>query len=174
VQLLIAYHQSLRRVPHLTVTWAHQPPPFGSEQRSPYQNHSPHLSAVSYPLHVQGRLQHPTDPFRAIESDEPNRANTGTSTAAELSKGLAVASTKTDDGDDWITKSATVDAPPESTQAPEETASTSIATDEWSEMDFPPLSTGKGQTKAEHGVWSEKVPPKQTTPRSYFSSVRLI
>jgi hypothetical protein len=171
--LLIAYNQSLRRVPHLTVTWAHQPPPFGLEQRSPYPIHSPHLSAVSYPLHAQDRLRplrgqsaSPTNLFRTIESDSHHMgSDTTTVTTDGLSKRSATTSTKTDDGnDDWIAQSANLGVPPESIKASEDPAL--ATTDEWSEMDFPPLSKVKGQTKAEHGVWGEKIPLKPTSPRS--------
>ncbi|KAF8221675.1 hypothetical protein L208DRAFT_659669 [Tricholoma matsutake] len=165
---------SLRRVPHLTVTWAHQPPPFGFEQRSPYPNRSPHLTAVSYPLHVQDRLQSlrgqppsSTNLFCSIESDSLyTGSHTITAAADGLSKESIPPSTKTEDDnddDDWIAQTAGHDIHPGSLKALEDPTP---KTDEWSEMDFPPLSKVQGQAKTEHGVWSEKITSIRTSPRS--------
>lgn len=47
--LTLIFGQTLRRVPHLTVTWAHQPVPSGQTNRSTnYQNHSPYSYQISY------------------------------------------------------------------------------------------------------------------------------
>jgi hypothetical protein len=83
----------------------------------------------------------------------------------ELSK-RSTSSIKTDDDDDdWITQSANnLDVTPGATKASEEPTPTTKG--EWSEMDFPPLVKAKGQTKAEHSVWGEKISSKQTSPRS--------
>jgi hypothetical protein len=177
-RLLTTYNQSLRRVPHLTVTWAHHQPPFGFEQRFSPHNH-PQLSAVSYPLHAQermrplrGRSASPTNLFHTIESDSHHiGSDATTTTAGGLSKDSTSTSTKADDdNDDWTTQSDSLNAPPESTNDSEEP--TSATTREWSEMDFPPLSRVKGQIQAEHGVWGGKTQLKKTSPRSCYFSIR--
>ena len=80
----------------------------------------------------------------------------------------AAASTEIDDdGNDGLVAQSTNDIPPGSTQISEEPS-----TGEWSEVDFPPLGKMKGQIKVMNGVWGEKTPSKQTSPRSCIFTFR--
>ena len=104
-----------------------------------------------------------TDLIRGNESDSSHLG-----TAAEADTKLSTAtSSKTDDdydNDQTTLATADLDVSTGSTRASEEPTGT--ATGKWSDMDFPPLSATKEQSKVEHGVWSEKMPPKHASPRS--------
>ena len=90
-----------------------------------------------------------------------------------LSKSSTAASIKTDDNDnddddDWISQSTNLDVLPGSSK--EDAEEPTPTKGEWSVMDFPPLGRVKGETTTQHGVWVEKIPSKQTSPRSEIPS----
>ncbi|KAG5644609.1 hypothetical protein DXG03_008087 [Asterophora parasitica] len=143
--------QALRRIPHLTVTWAHQPPPFGFEQRSPYTPFQ-HHNVANYPLHVQ-------DPDRAFPQRDlhtdpfgfPRRDGNGAfiRRMRTLGNASSVASDAENESIDTDTEEG----------AGRRTAN-SVAGDghpvKWSDMDFPPLGNAKGSMKPGSGVWSDR------------------
>ncbi|RDB29418.1 hypothetical protein Hypma_015762 [Hypsizygus marmoreus] len=157
---------TLRRVPHLTVTWAHQPPPFGFEQRSPYQNiHSPQLNFAPYPLHVQDRIQPRSNAGLGFgqhtnEDRSITRYHHSTPIARSLFEFPAVSE---------VDGVSDVGAPESLTEAPredfleEESTVTRVA---WSDMDFPPLGNSVGQYKVGYGAWTEKKAFKEQAIRS--------
>ncbi|KAG6862152.1 hypothetical protein C0995_004234 [Termitomyces sp. Mi166 len=130
---------TLRRVPHLTVTWAHQPPPFASEHRSPYMSF-PHVNFAQYPLHVQNQSQFTrarpaslTDPFgfsRALIKATKSSSERGTISDTGSENDVAYFENSLGDA----------------TSA------------RWSDMDFPPLGNTKRLLKIGSGVWSERQP----------------
>ncbi|KAG6879860.1 hypothetical protein C0992_010529 [Termitomyces sp. T32_za158] len=133
---------TLRRVPHLTVTWAHQPPPPALENRFPYMSF-PHPNLAQYPIHVQDRLQfargHPsslTDSFGfsrpLVKTRDSSKSTSEHGTTSDTASETDVAYP-----DDSLTDATPV---------------------RWSDMDFPPLGNTKGSLKAGSGVWSERQP----------------
>jgi hypothetical protein len=114
-----------------------------------------------------------TDLFHPVKSDLPHMGSDATIAATGgLSESSTTASIKTDDNDndcddDWVTQSANLGVPAGSTKPSEEPASTK---DEWSTMDFPPLGKVKRENMAEHSVWGEKMPSKQSSTRSEILS----
>ncbi|GLB35936.1 putative RNA recognition motif containing protein [Lyophyllum shimeji] len=154
---------TLRRVPHLTVTWAHQPAPFGSEQRSPYSPF-PHNNVAQYPLHVQDRLpfQRPrdasfSDPF-GFSQRGGNTALAGPVHRGNVSGVELQSSTEPSENaggaSDTDNESHTV----AHSESPTEAQATGVPPVRWSDMDFPPLGNAKGSTRTGSGVWSEGRP----------------
>ncbi|KAG6911611.1 hypothetical protein DXG01_011914 [Tephrocybe rancida] len=131
---------TLRRVPHLTVTWAHQPPPFGLEQRSPYMPFL-HNNLAQYPLHVQDQMQ--LTRSRALSLSDPFGFSCPPNKARRLSRSTS--------------ESGTSDTNSQNAVAYPEDAS-GDASVRWSDMDFPPLGNTKRSFKADSGVWSERHP----------------
>ncbi|KAG6866048.1 hypothetical protein C0991_009145 [Blastosporella zonata] len=132
---------TLRRVPHLTATWAHQPPPFGFEQRSPYipfpQNNFP-----QYPLHVQDQMQ--LTRTRAASLSDPfdfSRPLTRPRRSSHSTSASGASGTQS-----------------EKDVAYAEDASGDASSVRWSDMDFPPLGNTRRSLKTGSGVWSERHP----------------
>ncbi|KAJ7040393.1 hypothetical protein C8F04DRAFT_255421 [Mycena alexandri] len=155
---------TLRRVPHLTVTWAHQPAPFGFENqrgRFPFNQSD---NGTSYPFHVQN-FAPPSQPRHQSFGPSPNTTQSNLSqnsstgglglhgnSSAEVS--FSVSSTNTDD---W--KRITAPSPG---QCYDSSASFRSAgffdppAKKWTEVDFPPLGDSKSDRRAEQGVWADK------------------
>ncbi|KAF7339286.1 RNA binding protein [Mycena sanguinolenta] len=149
---------TLRRVPHLTVTWAHHPSPFGFEQQS-WHHHgrfapNRNNNATTYPFHVQNPL--PTQPGNDSLASAPSVIQSPSSTALGLTlHGDTSGSTNTDD---WtrITvpslpaqrydSAASFRSPGFRDQPPKDPRM------EWTDVDFPPLGDSKGDRKGEQ-VW---------------------
>ncbi|KNZ75039.1 hypothetical protein J132_05329 [Termitomyces sp. J132] len=133
---------TLRRVPHLTVTWAHQPPPFASEHRSPYMPF-PHVNLAQYPLHVQNQMQ--LTRARTASSTDPFGFSRALIKAGEPSKSSSECGTTSDTGS-------------ENDMAYSEDSLGDATSVRWSDMDFPPLGNTRRLLKAGSGVWSECQP----------------
>ncbi|KAJ6520039.1 hypothetical protein C8R45DRAFT_45361 [Mycena sanguinolenta] len=150
---------TLRRVPHLTITWAHHPSPFGFEQQSsrhhgrfaPNRNNN----AAAYPFRVQN-LALPAQPG----NDSLASAHSVTQSPSSTALGLTLhedtsGSTNTDD---WtrITvpslpvqrydSAASFRSPGFRDQIPKNSKV------EWTDVDFPPLGDSKADRKGEQ-VW---------------------
>ncbi|KAJ7170094.1 hypothetical protein C8R46DRAFT_223301 [Mycena filopes] len=153
---------TLRRVPHLTVTWAHQPAPFGFEHqhgRFPFNNPN---NGTSYPFHVQN-FAPPSQHRHQALGLSPNTSNLSQNSAAgglglhgnssgEVS--FSVSSTNTDD---W--KRITVPSPVQSYDSSASFRSPGFfdaSPKQWTEVDFPPLGDSKSDRRAERGVWVDK------------------
>ncbi|KAJ7675396.1 hypothetical protein B0H17DRAFT_135636 [Mycena rosella] len=155
---------TLRRVPHLTVTWAHQPAPFGYEQHHGRfaPNHT--NNGTSYPFHVQN-FTPPSQP-----RNEPVTASPGTSqsppcaafavgqtshgnTSSDVS--FSVCSTNTDD---WkrISPVQSYDSSASFRSPGFLDASPTRSRVGWTDIDFPPLGDTKADRRAEQGVWADK------------------
>ncbi|KAG6817739.1 hypothetical protein H0H87_004530 [Tephrocybe sp. NHM501043] len=139
---------TLRRVPHLTVTWAHQPPPLGFEQRSPYMPF-PQNSFAQYPFHVQDQMRHARS--RAVSLSDPF----GFSRRLIKTRGSSHSASENGDSDDE-----------NDVAYPEDTSGD--ASIRWSDMDFPPLGDTKRSLKSGSGVWSER---QQESGRSRSASL---
>ncbi|KAJ7651730.1 hypothetical protein DFH06DRAFT_552250 [Mycena polygramma] len=154
---------TLRRVPHLTVTWAHQPPPFGFDQHSRFPFNHPN----NYPFHVQN-FTSPTQPRNQPLAPSPSATQSHSSQgSAALGRALhggsssdvsfSVSSTNTDD---W--KRITVPSPGRcydssaSFRGPGFLDASPQSKAEWTDVDFPPLGDSKADRKAERGVWVDK------------------
>ncbi|KAJ7161358.1 hypothetical protein C8R43DRAFT_331590 [Mycena crocata] len=160
---------TLRRVPHLTVTWAHQPSPFGFEQQPSHHHGRFPLShsnnGTSYPFHVQNftppsqpRNEQPTTSHGPTQLHSchvsPSGGLTIGSTTPDVS--FSVSSTTTDD---WkrITVPGQVYDSSASFRSPAFfDASPKGSQVEWTDVDFPPLGEVKGDRRAERGVWADK------------------
>ncbi|KAJ7103313.1 hypothetical protein B0H15DRAFT_206570 [Mycena belliarum] len=160
---------TLRRVPHLTVTWAHQPGPFGFEQHPPHQHGRfppNHINNGAYPFHIQNPT--PSSQSHAVSVvTSPGTVQSHSShvsAAGEAAHGsnstdvsFSVSSTNTDDWkrisplptQDYDSSASFrspgfVDASPKAPKV------------EWSDNDFPPLGDTKADRRAEQGVWADK------------------
>ncbi|KAF7347648.1 RNA binding protein [Mycena venus] len=163
---------TLRRVPHLTVTWAHHPSPFGFEQQPSPQhgnfasNH--HNNGTSYPFHVQN-FTPPSQPRNESLAPSPSATQSHSSQgsaalglalhgSASTDVSFSVSSTSTDD---W--KRITVPSLPaqcyDSSASFRGTrfsdASLKDSKVEWTDVDFPPLGDSKADRRAEQ-VWPTK------------------
>ncbi|KAJ7446435.1 hypothetical protein B0H11DRAFT_2336849 [Mycena galericulata] len=154
---------TLRRVPHLSVTWAHQPSPFGFEQHhgrfSTNQN-----NGTQYPFHVQN-FPSPSEPRN--ESLNTSSGTTPAHSVHSAAGGLPLHGDVTTDvsfslpstnADDW--KKIAVPAQPYDSSAsfrsPGFRDASPNASKEWTDVDFPPLGDSKGDRRAERGVWADK------------------
>ena len=117
----------------------------------------------------RGQLASSADRFHSMEGDLPNMGTDATiAVTGGLSKSSTAASIKTDNDDDWISQSTNLDVLPGSSK--EDAEEPTPTKGEWSVMDFPPLGRVKGETTTQHSVWVEKIPSKQTSPRSDIPS----
>ncbi|KAJ7492410.1 hypothetical protein FB451DRAFT_531569 [Mycena latifolia] len=159
---------TLRRVPHLNVTWAHQPSPFGFEQHPSHQhgrfppNHQ--NSGTSYPFHVQN-FTPPSHPRTVATSPGTTQSHSshvsvvGDPTLNSADVSFSVSSSNTDD---W--KRITVPLPAQGYDSSASfrspgylDASPKDSKVEWTDIDFPPLGDSKADRRAERGVWAEKM-----------------
>lgn len=138
---------TLRRVPHLTVTWAHQPTFHG--RQSPYQNRSPSSNAALYPmyLHDQG---HMSSPLAASLSSGSRRNSTTTEEYGRATGSVGV----------WkalpqaACKGESTFPSMNSTLVDTSMPISGSSQGEWNEMDFPPLV--KERKTDFSGVWGGK------------------
>ncbi|KAF8215991.1 hypothetical protein K438DRAFT_1954676 [Mycena galopus ATCC 62051] len=154
---------TLRRVPHLTVTWAHQPSSsFGFEPHRQSRFVPNHNNAPSYPFQIQN-LAPPTRPRNDSLASSPSAIQSQGSAAlglvlhgdASADVSFSVSSTNTDD---WTR----ITVPSLPTQCYDSSASfrspgfrDKSPTDskvEWTDVDFPPLGETKADRRAEQ-VW---------------------
>ncbi|KAJ6504401.1 hypothetical protein DFH09DRAFT_292099 [Mycena vulgaris] len=162
---------TLRRVPHLTVTWAHQPSPFGFDHHPSHQqgrfppNHF--NNGTSYPFHVQN-FTPPSQPRNETVTTSPGATqsqagpvsafggSTHGNTSADASFSVSSANT-----DDW--KRITVPLPAQTYDSSASFRSAGFLDASprgskvgWTDVDFPPLGDVKGDRRAERGVWADK------------------
>jgi len=142
--------QTLRRVPHLMVTWAHQPPPHGVEHRTQYQNGHFQSNASPYPLHVQGRMSFTRSRGEMLHSPvefSPLADQANLSTSDHVASPIESTATEANDP-------STTDNTLKENQPSQEPSSTTRT--EWSDTDFPPLTIPVDHRhKGEFGVWSD-------------------
>ncbi|KAF5385322.1 hypothetical protein D9615_001326 [Tricholomella constricta] len=145
---------TLRRVPHLTVTWAHQPPPFGFEQRSPYTPF-PQNNVAHYPLHVQDHIlfMRPRDPSLIDPFGFSRRDGNGVIRPI-LTSGNA-SSAPSDNGSRASDTDNEVGAMARTANSVGGQASDTHPV-RWSDMDFPPLGNAKRLLKTGTGVWNDR------------------
>ncbi|KAF9460117.1 hypothetical protein BDZ94DRAFT_947042 [Collybia nuda] len=143
---------TLRRVPHLTVTWAHQPVPFGTDQRSPHLGSQFPHNSVAYPLHVQDRLHPRRSPVHVDSTwSADSKASDVRSTIGNISD-LSSAKVYNEE----------IKHPQRSSPSSQDILPFNIKNEssptrvEWSEIDFPPLGDMRGGRRPENGVWREK------------------
>ncbi|KAJ7293117.1 hypothetical protein C8J57DRAFT_16551 [Mycena rebaudengoi] len=168
---------TLRRVPHLTVTWAHQPAPFGFEQPFHQQgryppNHS--NNGTSYPFHVQNAIS-PSQPRNDSFTTSPDNAQSPSrrvSAAGGLPQLFEPGPSVTEDSfssstnvDDW--KRITIPSPAQGYDSSASFRSPAFlersqngSNTQWTDMDFPPLGDAKTDRRAEQGVWGDKKLPR--------------
>ncbi|KAJ7751270.1 hypothetical protein DFH07DRAFT_531521 [Mycena maculata] len=161
---------TLRRVPHLTITWAHQPSPFGFEQQHGRFPMNQNLG-TQYPFHVQN-FTSPSQP-----RNEPLTTWSGTTPAHSVHPAtgalplhgntstdvsLSVTSTSTDD---W--KRITVPAYDSSAsfRSPGFFDASPKPSKDWTDVDFPPLGNSKSDRETERGVWAGKQSPTEDRDR---------
>ncbi len=137
-------------MPHLTVTWAHQPNNFGGRQ-SPYQNtRAP--NATLYPLYLNDPDRLPVRSMNTLFSTgsrhdslpdiSGNPGNLSSSSAPSRWK-LSPQAARHPDATVTSMTSTLVD-----------TSIPGTIQGEWNDMDFPPLVDAKGEPKADFGgVW---------------------
>ncbi|KAF8078842.1 hypothetical protein FPV67DRAFT_1663522 [Lyophyllum atratum] len=154
---------TLRRVPHLTVTWAHQPPPFGFEQRSPYSPF-PQNNVAQYPLHVQDHLPFMRsrdasllDSFGFSRRDG-NTALSGAVHHANFSGGASQSSAMPSESASGTSEPDDEEHTMARSEGYPEDQAIDVPPVRWSDMDFPPLGKAKGLMKTGSGVWSERRP----------------
>jgi hypothetical protein len=182
--------QTLRRVPHLTVTWAHQPTLPGSD------HHSPIMLSESQ----QGNHFNPTHPHNGQELDRVSSDNKtvppGDTHALTFHPSVslpvrfpdvsaAFSTLKTLSSDTWsgpnFSKDECLTSRCPDSQAPaplkNSISNTRVAGEEfstgmcnvgWTEMDFPPLGDFKGERRAETGIWVDKRIPKMESEAIRF------
>ncbi|KAJ7225256.1 hypothetical protein GGX14DRAFT_637859 [Mycena pura] len=142
---------TLRRVPHLMVTWAHQPPPYGFDQQGRFPSH--HASnGPPYPFHVQNLLS----PRNELRATSPSAAAPMLRRSASTDNSFSVSSANTDD---W--KRNTTGVPSQLFYDPASFHGSgpldeSSGVTGWSDTDFPPLGDSKADRRAEQGVWADK------------------
>ncbi|KAJ6575338.1 hypothetical protein B0H19DRAFT_1254903 [Mycena capillaripes] len=157
---------TLRRVPHLTVTWAHQPPPFGFEQRGRFPFNHPNNG--TYPFHVQN-FTSPTRTHNETLSPSPG-ATQSHSSQGSAALGLALHEGASTDvsfsvssttADDW--KRITIPSPGQCYDSSASFRGPGFfdtfpqgSKAEWTDVDFPPLGDSRTDRKTERGVWAEK------------------
>ncbi|KAJ7109996.1 hypothetical protein C8R44DRAFT_884008 [Mycena epipterygia] len=159
---------TLRRVPHLTVTWAHQPSPFGFEQQPPHHQgrflSGPSNHGTSYPFHVQN-FTPPSQPRNeSLPTPGTTQLHSSRLSAPGSDVSFSVSSTNTDD---W--KRITLPLPGQVYDSSASFRSPGFlyasakglgSKVEWTDIDFPPLGDSKADRKAEQGVWADKKPCK--------------
>ncbi|PBL00508.1 hypothetical protein ARMGADRAFT_382575 [Armillaria gallica] len=141
---------TLRRVPHLTVTWAHQPT-FNGRQ-SPYQNRSPSSNAALYPmyLHDQGHMR--GGPLAASLSSGSRRDSATTEEYTCVTRSVGEWNGLPQNARNGESTFAFMDSTLVDTSMPNLGSSQG----EWNEMDFPPLVDVKERKTDFSGVWGEK------------------
>ncbi|PBK76730.1 hypothetical protein ARMSODRAFT_1011957 [Armillaria solidipes] len=141
---------TLRRVPHLTVTWAHQPTFHG--RQSPYQNRSPSSNAALYPmyLHDQGHMR--GGPLAASLSSGSRRDSATTEEYNCVTRSVGEWNGLPQNACSGESTFAFMDSTLVDTSMPNLGSSQG----EWNEMDFPPLVDVKERKTDFSGVWGEK------------------
>ncbi|KAK0208832.1 hypothetical protein DFS33DRAFT_1380321 [Desarmillaria ectypa] len=142
---------TLRRVPHLTVTWAHQPT--FHERQSPYQNRSSSSNAAFYPmyLHDQGHVR--GSPLAASLSSGSRRDSTTTEEYSCATRSVGEWNGLPQAARNGESTFASINSTLVDTSMPN---SGSSSQGEWNEMDFPPLVDVKERKTDFSGVWGEK------------------
>ncbi|KAG6832548.1 hypothetical protein H0H92_000177 [Tricholoma furcatifolium] len=148
--------QTLRRVPHLTVTWSHQPPPLGSEQRSPYVPFH-HTNFAQYPMHIQtqsplarSHVASTHNAFGFTRNPIVRRPSRSSSEGCHIPSDI--------DSD---------------VAYPEEASGDTSSSVRWSDMDFPPLGNARHLLRCGTGVWRERHPDSTDSGRSRSASLSL-
>lgn len=142
---------TLRRVPHLTVTWAHQPQ--SASDRTPYgtPRQPQMMNTASYPLHVMS-------PSRDLQTTPRTTHGIGcASPMREHSSFYSPATAAAGDAHDHSFQSNLGQRPKV----------------ELTDIDFPPLSEGKEHVRA-HRAWDEIVAADPKLPISPFSPSREV
>lgn len=132
---------TLRRVPHLTVTWAHQPPTFGFENRP--GNLGPNINPTPYPLHPQDNsvLEHRSFSLQTSPS--------------HVSTGLALHQRNT--REPGVQLQARDTKPPSQDASEELRGVTPTERFGWTNTDFPPLGGPPAGGTQKWKAWSETI-----------------
>ncbi|KAK7064043.1 RNA binding protein [Favolaschia claudopus] len=158
---------TLRRVPHLTATWAHQPPPFEHQQHHGRFAPNHHNNGISYPFHAQNFVS-PTKTHTESSLASSHSANLSRTSQGSTAPGSGLQdssvdmsfSTNSTNSDDWkrivvpslptqsYDSSASFRSPCFRESAPKD------STTEWTDIDFPPLGDCKVDPRDQ--VWPKK------------------
>ncbi|KAJ6621088.1 hypothetical protein B0H10DRAFT_2215358 [Mycena sp. CBHHK59/15] len=165
---------TLRRVPHLTVTWAHQPSPFGFEQQPFHQqgrfvpSHSNNGPGTAYPFHTSPSQHRNESPITSPDTTHSPSRHLATAGGLALQTGHSAIddslSSSSANNDDW--KRIVVPSPGQSYDSSASfrspgflEGSSNGSRVKWTDVDFPPLGDAKGDRRAEQGVWADKKLP---------------